>query len=190
MGHCGSEMYRVLADDLKLQQATIHDIKIQFDTDLHSKLLKQHCSSDPYNNSIKIADLPSLDNNTTAKILVYPTKAQIDIGCTYKPFIHDSSGLANLTFLLGMIYQYLASFVRDSFTIPPVSKWIITHYHFGKDGSISLSGQNFHYCFEEFNAGMMRFYSKKSPDKSVKARVEQIITPKRSLQEELELVLN
>jgi len=75
-------------------------------------------------------------------------------------------------------------------SIPHVSKWIITHHHFGKDGTITLSSQNFHYTFEEFSAGMIRFYSKDFPDGSVKARVEQIITPRRSLQEELEVVLH
>jgi hypothetical protein len=190
MGVCGSEMYHILVDDLKLQSATVNDLKIQFDTDLHSKLIEIPCSIDPHNHSILLTDLPTLGNNITAKILVYPTKAQIDIGCTYKPFIYDVSGLVDLTFYLGMIYQHLQSFVRDSFDIPLVSKWTITHYHFGKDGSISLNGQNFHYNFEEFNAGMIRFYSKDFPDGSVKARVEQIITPRRSLQEELEVVLH
>ena len=189
-GVCGFELYHILVDDLKLQSASIHDLKLQFETDLHSKLTALPCSVDPHNHSILLTDLPTLGNNITAKILVYPTKAQIDIGCTYKPFIHDMSGLTDLTFYLGMIYHHLQSFVRDSFDIPPVSKWTITHYHFGKDGSISLNGQNFHYLFEEFNAGMIRFYSKDFPDGSVKARVEQIVAPRRSLQEELEVVLH
>jgi hypothetical protein len=66
-----------------------------------------------------------------------------------------------------------------------VQKWICTHYHFGKDGLKSLSGQSFHFAFEEVSCGMIRFYSKRMPDGTVIPRLEQIQTPHRNIGDEM-----
>jgi len=176
-----------ILESLKLQHPTIHDIKIRFKSDLHEHLIKKGCSSNPSNDSIK-PGFTIVDNNITVKILVYPETTQIDIGCTYKPIVHDFKGIFYLHEILSKISHHLSG-LADCSTIPLVQDWVITHYHFAKDGPSELSNQLFHMTFEEVVGGLIRFYSKKMKDGSTHARAEQIRTPMRTLQEELQTVL-
>lgn len=176
-----------LLESLKLQHPTIHDIKIKFKSDLHEYLIKKGCSSNPSNDSIK-PGFTTVDNNITVKILVYPETTQIDIGCTYKPIVHDFKGIFYLHEILSKISHHLSG-IADCSTIPLVHDWVITHYHFAKDGPSELSSQLFHMTFEEVAGGLIRFYSKEMPDGSVIPRVEQIRTIPQTLGQKLQEVL-
>lgn len=173
---------------LRDQPPAIHDLKLKFCSNLHEVLLKLGHKSNPSNNGI-ILKLPSLDNNITCKVMVYPKTVQIDIGCTFRPFVYDISGVVHLTFVLGRIYQCIFLIGGNSADIPQVSLWIITHYHFGKDGSEAYSGQAFHRTFDDVASGLVRFYSKKMNDGKVIPRIEQIHTPNISLDQEIERMI-
>jgi len=175
-----------ILDSIKLQNPSIHDIKIKFESDLHQSLINKGCTADPSNNSIKVNSIPTLDSNITTKILVYPKITQIDISCTYKPLIYDVSGILQLTELLSKISYHLAGL--SGLILPLVREWVITHYHFAKDGP-EINGQGFHLTFEEVVGGLLRFYSKKMQDGSTIPRLEQIRTPKKTLAEELQTAL-
>lgn len=175
-----------ILESLRLQHPTIHDIKIKFKSDLHEHLIKQGASSILSNDSIKVG-FTSSDNNIHVKILVYPETTQIDVGCTYKPIVYDFKGVFYLHEILSKISHHLSGVANYS-TIPPVHAWIITHYHFAKDGP-EINGQTFHLTFEEVAGGLIRFYSKKMPDGTIIPRAEQIMTVQQSIGQKLQEVL-
>lgn len=174
-----------ILESLRLQQPTFHDIKVQFKSDLHKHLLQKGCSVNPSNNSIKTG-FPCADNNLTIVILIYPETTQIDVGCTYKPLVYNFKGLLYLQELLAKISYHLSTL--SGCTIPPVSEWVMTHYHFAKDGP-TVNTQMFHVTIEELSGGLIRFYSKKMPDGTVIPRLEQIKTEKFALGEHLQQIL-
>lgn len=177
-----------LLQKLRDQPPKIHDLKFKFQSDLHHILKEKGCSVNTHNHSIKL-NIPSFDDNITAKLLIYPKTVQLDIGCTFKPFVYDIPGLTHLTWFLGRICGYIDAITNFKAEYPPSPKWIITHYHFGKDGTEVYTGQLFHRTYEEFSSGLVRFYSKTMPDGKVIPRIEQIVTPKISLDQEIERMI-
>ncbi|PIY88224.1 MAG: hypothetical protein COY74_09375 [Nitrosopumilales archaeon CG_4_10_14_0_8_um_filter_34_8] len=183
----GDEVFHLL-NKLKDQPPKIHDLKLKFFSDLHNLLIIHGCSIDPSNKSIKI-NVPSFDNNVIVKFLVYPKIVQVDIGCTFKPFVYDIPGVIDLTFVLGRAWGYIDTITNYEAKFPPVGEWIVTHYHFGKDGTEQYSGQMFHYSWDDVSSGLVRFYSKTMPNGRIIPRIEQIVTPKISLDQELDRIV-
>ena len=179
----GGTMLAML-QSLKDQNASIHDIKIKIDVDLQSSLKDLGYEKNPNNKGI-ILQFPKLEKNLILKGIVYPHCVQIDIGCSFRPFVYDLAGILNLAALLGQIRLYLRIISNHKSEITPISSWILTHFHFGKDGTLEWSGKSFNITFEEAFHGMVRFYSKKYPNGETRPRFEQIITPKISLEQEL-----
>jgi len=145
------EFEKILAT-LKNQPPMIHDIKVRIDnSELHSRLLEKGLSKDTYNHSIKV-NFESIDNNVTTKILVYPNTIQVDIGCTYRPLIYNIDTVWYLHEHMSKVSYHLTGL--SGVILPTVNNWIITHWHFGKDGITSCNGQNFHYTIEDVNTVM------------------------------------
>jgi len=182
----GDGMISIL-EDLQEQNPALHDIKIKFDSDIHKSLTKLGYEINPINHVIKLP-IPIYDNNITVMAIVYPKTIQIDIGCTFKPFVYDIQGMIKLTTFLGRIYQYLLLIARES-SLSDVLSWVITHYHFGIDGSKTYSGKSFHRTFEDMSCGFIRFYSKKLLDGNLILRLEQIHSPKTTLNQEIEKMI-
>ncbi|MEM2159744.1 MAG: hypothetical protein QXN55_02175 [Candidatus Nitrosotenuis sp.] len=179
----GDRMIDIL-QQLKEQPAKIHDIKLKAYSNLHSFITDKDMNPD--NHSIKVK-IP-LDQHFHSTILIYPSVLQIDIACTSNPIVYDVAGAIYLTGLLGQLYarlQYLSSF-RAS--ISPLMEWIVTHYHFGVDGSEHHSGQSFHLTYDDFATGLVRFYSKKIGETWM-PRLEQIQTPKLPLVDEIDKII-
>ncbi|MEX0657477.1 MAG: hypothetical protein WD154_08045 [Nitrosopumilaceae archaeon] len=174
-----------LLESVRDQPAMIHDIKVQFTSDnLHAVLVSKGCSVNQSNHSIKV-DFPSIDNNITTKILVYPKTVQVDIGCTYKPIVYDSSGVYSLLQEMSSISFYLLQLTSFQPHIPEVKDWVITQYHFNKDGSEAYNGLSFHYTIENVSNGLIRYYSKKMQDGTTIPRIEQVQTPHRTMEQEM-----
>jgi len=168
---------------LKDQPPKIHAIKIKvLNSDLHRLLLQKGATKNEHNHSIKV-NFDSNDNNVSTKILVYPEIIQIDIGCTYKPLVYDPKTIWYLNELLSKTSYYLS--LLSGVVLPSVSDWIITHWHFNKDGSTAYNGQSFHFTVEEASTGLLRFYSKNMKDGTTIPRLEQIQTPHNSLEQEM-----
>ena len=172
---------------LKYEQLYIHDIKVKFHSKLHDKLIQNRCTPNKSNKLITV-DYPLSDNNLVVKINVYPNTTQIDIGCTFKPLVYDSSTIWSLHQLLSEISYYLQSLVSNTIDFPPTHEWIITHFHLNKDGSDEFSGEAFSFTIEDFNSGILRFYSKKFSDK-IRLRLEKIITPQNSIAQEMNKII-
>ena len=172
-----------LLDTLKEQPPRIHAIKIDIDnSELHTRLLQKGFSKNKQNHSIKI-NFEGVDNNITPKILIYPDTIQVDIGCTYKPIIHNPDTVWYLHEHMAKISYHLTGL--SGVILPTVDNWIITHWHFNKDGTEAYNGQSFHYTIKDVNTGLIRFYSKLMKSGERIPRLEQIQTPQYSLRDEL-----
>jgi len=177
--------YYDLLDSLKNVEPSIHDIKIKIpNTRLHELLVRKGASPHPINKSIKI-NFPDIDNNKKTTVLVYPNTITIDIGCTYKPLVYNTSTIWYLHEHLSKTAFYLESLAGNSLELPPVNSWIITHQHLNKDGSFSICGQSFEFKIEDVNTGLIRFYAKRFKDGTAKPRLEQIQTPQNSIKDEM-----
>jgi len=177
--------YYDLLNSLKNVEPCIHDIKIKIpNTKLHALLVKKGHTPHSINKSIKI-NFPDIDNNKKTTILVYPNTVIIDIGCTYKPLIYNTSTIWLLHEHLSKTAFYLESSAGNSLELPPVNSWIMTHQHLNKDGSFSICGQSFEFKIEDVNTGLIRFYSKRFKDGTTKPRLEQIQTPQNSIEDEM-----
>jgi len=111
---------------------------------------------------------------------------QIDIGCSVEPLVYDIRGAFQLfQFLERIRYNllYYTNFALED--IPDPREWIITNYHMNKDGSREYSGKKFNVAVEDFAGGLIRCYAKNFPNGSTKVRIEQIKSPKCSVNEEI-----
>ena len=172
-----------LLSTLKEQPPKIHDIKVRIDnTELHEILLQKGYSKDRHNHSIKV-NFEVFDNNIITKVLIYPKTIQVDIGCTYKPLIFNDKTTWFLHEHLSKLSFFLSGL--SGVILPAVNDWVITHYHFGKDGTEAYNGQNFQYTIEDVNTGLIRFYSKLMKNGERILRLEHIQTPHNSIEEEM-----
>lgn len=178
----GSEEFFDILSVLQSQPPAIHDIKIQFESKLHDGLIKKGATMDPRNKSIKV-DIPKFDFNMTIKVLTYPKTTQIDVSCTYRPILYGPAGLFDLFEILNNVSNYLQGL--GGVELPRVGTWVITHYHFGKDGTQELNGERFHYSVSDVLGAFAKFYSKTMPDGRTIARVEEIRTPRRNIIDEI-----
>ena len=174
--------------DCKDQPPMIHDIRFKIESNLHEKLLLKGLTPNINNHSITLNNIPSPDSSLNFKLLVYPKHVQLIIGCSLNPIIDDTPGIQNLIFNLGQYITTLKLFVDDTFSIQPISKWMVTHSHCNKDGSIELSGQSFHCTFTDYAGVLYRIYTKKFPDGN-RERVEKVDTEKLSLEQMVKEVL-
>ena len=178
-----TQQFVKLLSTLKEQPPKIHDIKVRIDnTELHNILLQKGSTPDRHNHSLKV-NFETIDNNITTKVLIYPKTIQVDIGCTYRPIIWNDKTTWYLHEHLSKLSYFLTGL--SGVILPAVNDWVITHYHFGKDGIEAYNGQNFHYTIEDVNTGLIRFYSKLMKNSERFPRLEQIQTPRNSLEDEM-----
>jgi hypothetical protein len=180
----GEQMLNIL-ENLKYEKPSIHDIAIKVKSDLHVHI--DHKNMNKSNKLIQLKFHPVPD--VIAKILVYPDTIQIHIACTNSPIIYDISGAVRLSSLLGSLFTMLQYWSNFRASIVPLSEWIVTHYHFGKDGTEEYSGQAFHVTFEDFTTGLIRYYSKKINGKMY-PRIEQVQTPQTTMANEIKKMLD
>jgi len=167
-------------DMLKYFPPQIHDIRIKFPSKNLHKILYQFRKISPMkqNNQIHL-EYPYPNAIDAQRILcqISPKSVQIMISNTYNPLYCDPGGIYDLGVTLGHIRDYLLHRSDPNFVeIPNVHDWIVSMYHFNKDG-ITRSGQTAEITISDFNSKMLRFYTKKMPDGTKKDRLEKLLTP-------------
>jgi len=172
----GVDLIKYIAD-ADAQVAGAHDIKIKLKSNLHRHLTNKGLSINKNNLGIKLS-IPTENSNITVNALVYPKIIQLDIGCTKETYSDDDTGRRQLASLLGYIWKYLCEYSGHQADIPAPQEWILTHYHYGKDGKMEYDGEKFH--ITAFNAlgEFIRAYSKRRLDGSIIVRIEEVRTKK------------
>ncbi len=120
--------------------------------------------------------------------LSYPVQVQcfdtgvvlVGIRCSSKPFTLDMTGLSSLLCLLGEVRNALRSEC-----VPEPTSWIIVQWHLNRD--TQLGGPDFYITFRDFFKQAAQIYYK---DKLNKVRAEVSQSPRQTVQEALEEILN
>ena len=174
-----SAHFEKLLLDLKHQPPCMHDLRIHTTTNLYDKLCLRGMLPNKQNNSFTI-EIPTKSRFTT-KLNVYKNKMQFMIGCSQKPTPYAVYGFQELIFHLGQVIQYLIGYANSYFEIQPVSDWIVTYYHFNRDGII-IQSPIFNYTIEDLE-NHSRVYMKHFDDGTTRPRYEELRTPKKPLSE-------
>ncbi len=120
-------------------------------------------------------------------VILTPTKLiQVLIKNTFNPIVYDENGLLTLACLLEQVRSYLIGLSGD---IPPVLDWLFIRADFGRDCKKPLNKIFPSSQFKQVAGALMRAYAKRWNDGSRRLRVEEIISPKKSVREILEDVL-
>ncbi|CAD6368406.1 conserved hypothetical protein [metagenome] len=183
----GEEVFLLLSN-VTQQPAAIHDIKMKFKSCLHNVLKNNpHITPHLHNKGLSL-EYVDLIPGYRIHVLVYPSIVQVDISCTFHPIVFNTSGALLLVALLSKLHEHLRIQSNCQCDIPFFFEWIITHYHFGKDGTEEYNGNGFNMTFHDAVGGMIRYYSKSMETGKTILRAEQVRTPKRKLRDELELM--
>jgi len=180
----GINMEEIL-HDVRFQPPKLHDIKINFKSNLHSILLKKDFKKDPTNSRISLGKW-NLQEHVYVNVSVYPETVQLDISCSGKPIIYDLDGAQEFSAMLGRIYQnFVAYSLHYNPNIPRTGNWLVTNYHFNRDGHQEYSGPRYNRTIKDFVGGFHRFYSKLFPDGKIRMRWEVLKNPNCTVDEEL-----
>lgn len=123
--------------------------------------------------------------------LSYPVSVQcfdtgtvlVSVKVGVRPFRLDLDGLLSLASLLGELRACLRAPC-----VPEPSKWLIVQWHLNRDSEeISVDGLSFHVTFRDFFHDVARIYFKQ---KLNKVRVEAVQSPRRTMKDVFESVLN
>ena len=124
-------------------------------------------------------------------VLSYPVSVQcfdtgtvlVSVKASVRPFRLDVDGLLSLASLLGEVRACLRAPC-----IPEPSKWFIVQWHLNRDSEeISVDGLSFHVTFRDFFNDVARVYFKHELNK---VRAEAVQSPKRTMKDVFESVLN
>jgi len=123
--------------------------------------------------------------------LTYPVSVQcfdtgtvlVSVEASVRPFRLDFDGLLSLTSMLGEVKACL-----HASCIPEPSTWKVVQWHLTRDSEeISGGGMSFHVTFRDFFNDVARLYFK---HKLSKVRAETIQSPKRSVKDVFEGIIN
>lgn len=175
--------FEKLLQDTCISYPKIHDIRIKIPTEGLHRYLKQSCPMNKKNGRIYLGKY-QLKPYTFATISVYPSMAEIIIECSRLPIVYDTNGAQELIVMLTELRDKLMfrTHFQVNDDIPSALEWIVTQYHFNKDGrSRQYSGEHFEVKVKEMCAGMFRFYDKRFPDGITRTRLEQIRSPQSNV---------
>ncbi|HET6457357.1 MAG TPA: hypothetical protein VFG24_00560 [Nitrosopumilaceae archaeon] len=166
----------------------IHDLKLQTESNLHQYLVELGCQVNKHNKCILLR-MPTPSPNIWVKIVVYPLSFQVDVACSQEPFECNNEGMQRLTALLENVRQYLLNKADNEIQIPEIGSWRLDHYHLNIDGNdLTYSGEKFNITYESAVGEFKRLYTKKMFNGKEILRLEQILTPRQPLAEEIQRI--
>jgi len=168
--------------ELKQQPPFFHDIRIQTGTNLYECLLKTGLSLNSHNKAFTI--LVPVDPRFAIKVNVYKTKMLLMVGCSQRPLPYSPIGFGELQFLLGKVILYLTGIVNSEFIYEPIGDWMLTYYHFNRDGRI-IDSPIHHYTITDLQNHSL-YYLKRFDDGSKRLRYEEHISSLKTINQILQ----
>jgi hypothetical protein len=173
-------LYKTL-QNLPFGAECIHDIRLRFNVpDIYNS-----CSSPrfnfPRNSTSGDIVIPSFfKDNAIVRIIIHKTDVvSVIIGCSKQPIPLDINGLIRLSTLLTRAEERLQFILFSSYNqnqnhnqtacsealyvsavIPEYQSWIITMWHFGRDGLVEYTGEKFSRTIEDAQHVLTRIYPK------------------------------
>ena len=103
------------------------------------------------------------------------------IGCSQSPLPLSPDGLLELGVLVGKTLEFLALKVQSDFICEPFPNWLVTYYHFNKDGKI-IDTPLHHHTITDLQKNTV-FYLKKFDDGTKRFRYEEHISSPKTINE-------
>ena len=113
----------------------------------------------------------------TGSVTCYVKCSQHPIEVTPEGLVDFTSILSKVAFLLEEAAES-SSFVFKRSVVPDVSGWVVTQWHFGKEGKKEISGKSYHVTYRNWSGALIRVYLKKMGDK-FRARKEVVEQPRK-----------
>lgn len=167
---------------LKIQPPFIHDIKLTVKTsELYDKLASNGHKINKSNKGITVKDLP-LNSKISANVTVYPNGTLlIHLGCTYHPIQYSTQGWLEVNAVCSKIESLLQSLANHAFICQPTYDWLVTTYHFNKDGVI-IDDPIHHYSIARLSEHS-QIYTKKLENDQFVLRYEEKAIPNKTIKE-------
>ena len=167
---------------LETQPPFIHDIKLEVKTSgLYERLISKGVTPNAKNKGITMKELP-LNSKVTAGFTVYPSgKLLVHLGCTYHPIQYSNRGWLEVNSICSKVEILLEGITNDVFYCLPTPDWLVTHFHFNKDGVI-IDSPIHHYSIARLSEHSQIYLKKLDNGKSV-LRYEEKVTPKMTIEE-------
>ena len=167
----------------------VHDISLYFGVvGLYKKILTNGLPTIRGNKDIKFLDV-NLQKRLNLSVFLHKTgSVTCYLRCSRHPIEVTPEGLVDLTAILGKVGSLLedaaesSSFLYKRSVVPDVSSWIVTQWHFGRDGKKEISGKSYHITYRNWSGALVRVYLKKHGGK-FRARKEIIEQPRKPLPE-------
>jgi len=183
--------------NLPMDKQSIHNIRLKFEApniyetfSVNTPLHKDDISKDirlPYWNI----------NNAMVIVRIHKTNTvSVIIGCSFEPFPLDYNGIIRFFttlastqgLLVGIMLRVYQKEINQNQSIPDYRKWVITMWHFGRDG-LECSKRDYHIAVGKAQQILERIYTKDF-GKYKKIRLERQEYPKKNVFDAIEEKLN
>ena len=167
----------------------VHDVSLCLEAKgLYEKMLAKKVPVIEQSGDIRFLDIEVYGKLYLSVFLHRTGSVTCYLKCSRHPMEVTPEGLVDLVAVLGKVALFLeeaaesSSFLYKHSVVPDVSSWVVTQWHFGKDGKKEISGKSFNTTFRNWAGALVRVYLKKCGDK-FRARKEIIEQPKKPLPE-------
>jgi hypothetical protein len=165
----------------------VHDVCLCFRVEgLYGKMWVKGLPINKQSKDIKFLDVCLQEHLYLTVILHRTGSVTCYVKCSQHPIEVTPEGLSDFTSILGKVSFLLeeaaesSSFVFKHSVVPDVSSWIVTQWHFGRDGKKEISGKSYHVTYRNWSGALIRVYLKKTGDK-FRARKEVVEQPRKPL---------
>ena len=184
-----------------MDKQSIHDIRLKFTAPTIYETFSFNTPF-PKDNISKDIRLPYWNiNNAIVQVRIHKTNTvSVVIGCSLEPFPLNYNGIIRFFttlastqgLLVGIMLMYdhekINQDQNQNQSIPDYRKWVITMWHFGRDGS-ECSKRDYHIAVGKAQQILERIYTKEF-GKYKKIRLERQEYPKKTVEDAIEEKLN
>lgn len=188
-----SPFYKLL-QELPLDKQSIHDIHLRFNVPDIWKIFSFNPNLHTNKRSKDILISSWAKNNAIVRIVIHKTDTvSVIIGCSLQPFPLDIDGIILFFNLLVRVEEKLQNLLDTSMvnydirtiSIPEYRSWIVTMWHFGRDGTVEYTGEKFCITVENAQNILTRLYDKDFNGKK-RIRMERQECPRKTVVDAIE----
>jgi hypothetical protein len=153
-------LYKML-QNMVLDKQAVHNIRLRLEVpDIYNTISFLHKFD--INPVSKDIETPYWNvNYAKVQIRIHKTNTvSVIIGCSQNPIPLDHNGFNRLHKILGIAQGYLKGKIDDKLMIPDFDNWLITMWHFNRDGLKEYTGEMFSITVEKAHHIIERIYSK------------------------------
>jgi hypothetical protein len=179
MGVSSSDPVCQIIRNLPFGKQSLHDIRLTFTLPEIWKILSYNSTFiHPVSKDIQLRRWEF--NGLVIRAVIHQTDTvSIMVACSDTPIPIDLPGIILLSESLARVEERINYLIKSvnvrscgTYKIPNYRQWVVTMWHFGRDGLIEYGGEKFHAAWEIPENILLRAYSKEMRDKKMRVRIE------------------